>query len=211
MLFDIHVHSAFSDGTGSPKEIVDYARSIGLSGVAITDHDRIEGALEALRYATTDFTVIPGVEVSSKEGHILALNVRELVPRGLPAKETVDRIHALGGIAIAAHPFDSYRRGVGNLVLKLEFDAVEVANGHTLFNRIDVEKLCRKHGLRMVGGTDAHAKNEIGSVTVECDRPVLEAIKAGEVRIRSKNKPLLYYNHAKYLFKRRIGGYFEGH
>jgi len=93
------------------------AKRIGLSGIAVTDHNEIRGALEALKFSSSDFRVIPGVEVSSAAGHILALGVEEVVARGLPADETVDRIHALGGVAVAAHPFDRLRQGVGGLCI----------------------------------------------------------------------------------------------
>lgn len=204
MLFDIHVHSKFSDGIASPKEIIDYARKIGLSGIAITDHDTIEGSLDALKYATPDFIVVPGMEVSSKEGHILGLGITQNVPKGLFAKETVDRIHALGGLAIAAHPYDSWRSGVGDLILSVDFDAVEVANGHTLYNKKDVVSLCKKHGLTMVGGTDAHILAEVGSVSIECAGNPIDAIKSGQVKIRSKTKAALFYNHTMFLLKRKV-------
>ena len=69
----------------------------------MTDHNQIEGSLKIAR--ETDFLIIPGMEVSSADGHIVALNLKELIPRGLSAAETVDRIHRAGGIAIAVHPY----------------------------------------------------------------------------------------------------------
>ncbi|MCX6695784.1 MAG: PHP domain-containing protein [Candidatus Altiarchaeota archaeon] len=204
MRYDIHVHSSFSDGRSTPKEIVEHAKRIGLSGVAITDHDAIAGSLEALRYASKDFEVIPGMEVSSKDGHIIALDVKEVIPRDLSAKETVDRIHALGGIAIAAHPYDSWRNGVGDLILTAGFDAVEIENGHTLYNKKDVVGICKKHGLKMVGGTDAHLLEEVGSVTVECGKPFLEALKSGEIEVKSRNKAILLYNQGRFMTYHRL-------
>ncbi|MFH0863126.1 MAG: PHP domain-containing protein [Candidatus Altiarchaeota archaeon] len=204
MLFELHCHSRYSDGNGSPKQIVEYGRRIGLSGIAITDHDAIEGSLEAISYATDDFAVIPGFEVTAKEGHILGLNVRELVPRDLPAKETVGRIHALGGLAIAAHPYDRRRAGVGDLVLRLPFDAVEVLNGHTFANWKDPVKVCKNAGLRMVGGSDAHTTDEIGSVALEYEGDVLGAILAGKTGIRSKSRLQLFLRQGIGMVKRRL-------
>jgi len=204
MRYEIHVHSVFSDGAGAPREIVEHAKRMGLNGVVITDHDVIDGSLEAVKYATPDFTIIPGMEVSSKDGHILALNVRTLVARGLSAKETVDLIHAQGGLAIAAHPYDSWRRGVGDLILNAGFDAVEIVNGHTIYNKKDVVKICREHRIPMTGGSDAHLMGEIGSVVVECEKPLLEAIKSGELRILSRSKAGLFYNHLKFTLKRKL-------
>ncbi len=203
MLYDIHVHSSRSDGKASPAEIIEYARR-RLDGIAITDHDVIDGSLEALEYADGSFTVISGVEVSSLEGHILALGVKELVPRDLSAAETVERIHSLGGLAIAAHPYDTYRRGVGDLILELPFDAVEVVNGHTFGNTRDPVKTCADAGLPMVGGSDAHTLREIGSVTLDFNGELGAALKAGGVRIKSKPRVQMLINHGIGVIRRRL-------
>ncbi|MBM3309054.1 MAG: PHP domain-containing protein [Candidatus Altiarchaeales archaeon] len=206
MRLDIHVHSNYSDGIPTPEEIVEYCKSIGLNGVAITDHDCIEGSLQACKLASKDFTVIPGVEISAKEGHILALGIRELIEEDLSAEETVRRIHELGGIAIAAHPYDRYRRGVGDLILKIPFDAVEVLNGHTFTNTKNPEKIALQAKLPKVGGTDAHALGEIGNVSIVVEGNPLEAIKKGQVEIKSIGKGRLACSHAKTLFGRVAAG-----
>ncbi|MFH1403435.1 MAG: PHP domain-containing protein [Candidatus Altiarchaeota archaeon] len=206
MFYELHTHSNCSDGIPHPDEIVDYAKAIGLSGIAITDHNVIEGSLEALKLASADFTVIPGVEVSSVEGHILALNVRELVPRDMPAGETVERIHSLGGIAIAAHPYDLWRKGVGDLVLNLDFDAIEVYNGHTFGNSRNPVEAAGEVGLPMVGGSDAHTLGEIASVKVSVEGDVIESIKSGRVGIVKDALPTLLMKHAKGLVRRKILG-----
>ncbi len=101
---DLHVHSNYSkDSLITPKELVFYAKKRGLTAVAVTDHNQIEGSWKIAKEA--DFLVIPGMEVSSADGHIVALNLQDLIPRGLSARETVDRIHKAGGIAIAVHPY----------------------------------------------------------------------------------------------------------
>ncbi|MDD5112172.1 MAG: CehA/McbA family metallohydrolase [Candidatus Altiarchaeota archaeon] len=207
MRLDIHVHSCFSDGVPTPKEIVEHCRKIGLDGVAITDHDRIEGSLEALKYAGEGFMVITGVEVSSKDGHILALGVKEPVEAGLSAGETVKRIHALGGIAIAAHPYDRYRRGVGDAVLTVPFDAIEAVNGHTFGNTKDPMEMAAKSKLPMTGGTDAHSLAEIGNVSITTEKTdILDAIKKGDVRIRHVWPGLFPFWHARTLLDRFIAG-----
>jgi hypothetical protein len=207
MRLDIHVHSRFSDGVPTPEEIVEHCRKIGLNGVAITDHDAIEGSLEAMKYASADFIVIPGMEVSSKEGHILALGIKKQVESGLPAKETVERIHDLGGIAIAAHPYDSYRWGVGDLIMTAGFDAVEVVNGHTFGNTKNPREMALKANLPMVGGTDAHSLAEIGNVSITTDKTdILDAIKKGEVEIRHVWPGKFPYWHARTLLDRFMAG-----
>lgn len=185
--FDLHIHSRYSDGMNSPQEIVEYAQKIGLSGVAITDHDEIEGSLQALKFQGENFQVIPGLEVSSREGHILALGVKEMVEWDNSAQETVEKIHSLGGIAVATHPYDSFRMGVGDLIYRLDFDAVEVENGHTFRNRKNPLKMAQEKNLCMVGGSDAHTLGEIGSVTVLCkDCDILKAIRECQVKINSQ-------------------------
>lgn len=211
MLFEIHCHSSFSDGSSSPQAIIAYAKTF-LDGIAITDHDEIEGSLEAMENATNDFTVIPGMEVSSSDGHILALYVTEKVRRDLSAKDTVDAIHTLGGIAIAAHPFDKVRNGVGDLVLDVDFDAIEVVNGHTFKNTKDPMRVCMEHGLSMVGGSDAHLLREVGSVKVEFTSDLRDSISKKSVKVRANplinrwgNNMLSIINHKtkKILGKRR--------
>src|SRR4030066_2023958 len=111
---DLHVHSIYSnDSVITPKELVFYAKKRGLTAVAVTDHNQIEGALKIAK--ETDFPIIPGTEVSSLNGHIVGLNVNAPIPKGLSADETVDRIHKAGGIAIACHPFALLKGGTGEL------------------------------------------------------------------------------------------------
>src|SRR4030065_33390 len=84
---DLHVHTTYSkDSLITPKDLVYYAKKRGLDAVAVTDHNQLEGAYKIAK--ETDFLIIPGMEVSSNDGHIVALNVNELIPRGYSAVET---------------------------------------------------------------------------------------------------------------------------
>ena len=90
---DLHVHSKYSeDGIGTPKELIKSLKKKGLQGMAITDHNNIEGCIKTLKIAPKDFIVIPGIEISTLDGHILALNVKKKIPRKLSIEETVDII-----------------------------------------------------------------------------------------------------------------------
>ena len=123
------MHSNYSkDSLITPKELVFYAKKRGLNAVAVTDHNQIEGSLKIAK--ETDFLVIPGMEVSSADGHIVALNLQELIPRGLSAGETVDKIHAAGGIAIAVHPYAWFKGSLNTHVAEAKFDAVETLNAY---------------------------------------------------------------------------------
>ena len=178
---DLHVHSYYSyDSLITPKELVYYAKKRGLDGVAITDHDRIDGALKIAR--ETDFFIIPGIEISSMNGHVVALNLEEPVSKGLDAEETVDRIHENGGLAIACHPVTPFKISLGKKV-NTKFDAVEVINASALPFDHSVKRAKRiaSHlGLPMVAGTDAHYAPEIGSAytLVEAEPRVDEVVSA---------------------------------
>ena len=170
---DLHVHTRHSDGDDSPQDVLDWAARIGLDVLAITDHDEIAGAEEAAALAAERGDgpdVIVGSEVSSADGHILALFISEAVPAGLPARKTVDAIHEQGGIAIAAHPFwrnrpdRGYSYGVGELIHELPFDAVEVLNGGFTPSMIAANQRAAAEAGRLtaVGGSDAHVRRALG-------------------------------------------------
>ena len=75
---DLHIHSQYSeDGIGSPEEIIKNLKRRGLQGMTITDHNTLEGSLKAIKIAPKDFIVIPGVEISTLDGHLIALNIRK--------------------------------------------------------------------------------------------------------------------------------------
>ena len=104
---DIHVHTRYSDGHSSVAQVLEYADHIGLHVVAITDHDTIDGALEARRMARGfNVEVIVGEEVSTADGHLLVLFLERALPPGRPAPETIAAAHEQGALCIVAHPFD---------------------------------------------------------------------------------------------------------
>jgi predicted metal-dependent phosphoesterase TrpH len=105
---DIHIHTTYSaDGTARVEQVLDYfATQTDIRVLAITDHDEIRGALKARRLAHDyGLDVIVGEEVSTQEGHLLALFIEHFVPPHRPAAETIAAIHAQGGLCIAAHPY----------------------------------------------------------------------------------------------------------
>ncbi len=111
MKIDMHIHTSYSpDGMVEPVEVLKIAKKLGLSAVAITDHNEIKGALKAKNAKIID--VIVGEEVSTSAGHVLAYNIQSLIPRGLSVAETIDKIHECGGIAVIAHPY-RFWSGVG--------------------------------------------------------------------------------------------------
>ncbi|MCE5296888.1 MAG: PHP domain-containing protein [Euryarchaeota archaeon] len=187
MKFDLHIHTIYSpDGRNRVQDVIDILRSKGFAGAAITDHNSPEGGREALELDPEGFIVIPGIEVSSDSGHILALNVTEPIERGMSVIDTIDAIHAKGGIAIAAHPY-RYWSGLGEEnVIGRPFDAVEVLNARSNHvsndKAVDLARILKKP---VTGGSDSHENATLGAGYTEvpdgCDAAdkVIKAIMEG--------------------------------
>jgi predicted metal-dependent phosphoesterase TrpH len=185
---DLHVHTTYSsDSIITPEDLVFYARKRGLNVVAVTDHNQVGGARKIA--GETDFLIIPGTEVSSRDGHIIGLNVNEVIPRGLSADETVDRIHRAGGVAIACHPYALFKGSIGQHVTA-KFDAVETINASSFPFRSassKAEKLAERFRLPRVAGTDAHYGPVIGcAYTVIESELNLESILESIIKGRCK-------------------------
>ena len=158
----IHLHTYYShDSNLSPVRLVRAARRIGIDCLAVTDHNEIDGALEA--QALGGVRVIVGEEISSTDGHLLGLFLQERIPPGLSGEETCAAIHAQGGLALAPHPFcilceNSLQRNAWRLVEHL--DAVEVYNAQNPLPWEDARaaKLARRTGLPACVGMDAHLR-----------------------------------------------------
>jgi predicted metal-dependent phosphoesterase TrpH len=198
---DFHVHTRVSpDALDRPETVVEAARRAGLDAIAITDHDRSAAYARLCELGLADpsgrpvdgFLVIPGVEVSCVEGHVLVLGATFDSPESPLASEAVERAHELGAIAAAAHPFDRLRSGVGLATLqRVAFDAVEAWNSKTIeagSNR-SAGEFARSHGLPVIGGSDAHFAAALGRAhtLVTCDdfsvRGVLRAVLAHRTQV----------------------------
>ena len=193
---DLHVHTVYSpDSLITLEQLVFWAKKRGLTGVAVTDHDSVEGALKFAR--ETDFLIIPGTEVNSRDGHVVALNVREVIPKGLSAEETVERIHAVGGVAVACHPFALFKGNIGRHASG-KFDAVETINASASpFKRSvrKAEEVAARFKLPRVAGTDAHYAPAIGFAYTLVDAEpnvdaVVKAIANGRCQPFGESVPL---------------------
>ena len=200
---DLHMHTTASDGWPTPHELVDHAaRRARLDLIAVTDHDTIEGALRAREYAAkrARFHVIVGEEVSSRDGHIVALFLERRVRPGMSAAATVHSIHDQGGLAVAAHPFWRTQKrtrtgrvhGVGWLAAELDFDAIEVENatpGFYLFNQL-AHRLNLGLGAAELGCSDAHILDAVGRAFTEfpgkTPEALREAIESGKTTARRR-------------------------
>ena len=169
---DLHCHTSASfDSLASPRSVVRAAAARGLTHLAITDHDRIDGALEAraaAREVAPELTVIVGEEVRTAEGDLICLFLETAVPPGLPAAETIARVRDQGGLVGIPHPFDRFRgsllREAGLLSLVPTVDWVETHNARLMVgdgNRRAAE-LAGAHDLPGVAVSDAHSTLEVG-------------------------------------------------
>lgn len=168
---DLHIHTVHSDGAASVAEVLAHvAAAADLRVIAITDHDTIAGAREAQRLAP-DFgiDVVVGEEVSTQDGHLLALFIEASLPAGRPAAETIAAIHAQGGLAIAPHPFDRSVPSLGRMGLcraGWDFDAIEGFNAGVIWperrSNLMAQQAAQAAGLPAVGGSDAHTLATVG-------------------------------------------------
>jgi len=189
---DLHVHTCYSDdATSSLEEIIFYAKKKGLNGIAITDHDTLEGARKALKLASKrEFMIIPGIEVTTLQGHVLGLNITTFIPQNLSLVETVEKIHEAAGIAIAAHPIVFIKSHIKPRIASASnLDGVEVINSSAfpffLSTRLS-QALAERLKLPQTAGSDAHHASEIGTAytMVKADSDIdeiIEAIRNGAV------------------------------
>ncbi|HEB37681.1 MAG TPA: PHP domain-containing protein [Thermoplasmatales archaeon] len=160
MRIDLHIHSCYSeDGKGTPREIIKRLRKLGLDGACITDHNTVKGSLEALKEKIDDFVIVPGVEISTLEGHILAIGVKEDIPRDMHVDETVDLILDASGVPVVPHLFRMMsgikRKNLDLIVNKI--GAIEVFNSCSLpKTNVKVAKVAKELDLGGTGGSDAH-------------------------------------------------------
>ncbi|MDG5818016.1 PHP domain-containing protein [Natronococcus sp. A-GB7] len=205
---DFHVHSDDSYDGHEPIELVlEHAADIGLDGVVITDHDEIGESLRAAEIAPEYGLVgIPGVEVSTRHGHLLAIGVEERPDPGQPFMETVETVRDLGGVAIVPHPFQRSRHGVRKRHIE-DADAIEVYNSmlFTGYRNRRARTFARRREYPEIGASDAHYLPNVGRayteilVTPDAANPtkaeidgddLIDAILEGRTQIRGKRTPV---------------------
>ena len=178
---DLHVHTVASpDSKLSVEDALSAVRARGLDGLAITDHNSVasvEVALRLLRDEGSRWTgrngrpvvLVPGVEVSTREGHLLAYFVSRVPERDQSLERTIAEIHRMGGLAVLSHPFRRAHgagRSLGRPLPPL--DGIEGMNGHNHAQlNVRAQELAREAGLPMTGGSDAHRADEIGRCYTE--------------------------------------------
>ena len=193
LFIDLHAHTFRSgDSMMTIEDLALAAKSTGLHGFAITDHNSVEevkGLKGKYRLEDKGLLIVPGLEVTTAAGHILAYGDVGPIPTGMPTEEAVDRVISAGGVPVAAHPF-RLSTGIGEAVVRrCRFQAMEVFNGRTREGaNMKALALAKELKLPMTGGSDAHFPEQVGEVvTVFPDdatdiEAVLKAIKGGDCK-----------------------------
>ena len=174
-LADLHLHTLASDGLIGPRELVDHVeRHTDLNVIAVTDHDETAAALEAREYAAVRgyrVHVVPGVEVTTRDGHLLCLWLEDRPPALRPLLATAEWVRERGGLCVAPHPFTRWTHSLSARAVAACLNStssllagVEVLNA-SLAGRASRPRalaLAHAHGLAQLGASDAHMVSMIG-------------------------------------------------
>jgi hypothetical protein len=166
---DLHCHTRASfDSLATPAAVVRAAAARGLTHLLITDHDRIDGALEARAAAPDGLTVLVGEEIRTLDGDLIAAFIREPIPPGLSAAEAIAAVRVQGGLVGIPHPFDRFRgslgRGEALAAIAPLVDWIEIHNARIVAGSGNdrAAAFAIDHGLPGVAVSDAHSVPEVG-------------------------------------------------
>jgi len=202
---DTHVHTAASyDSEMSPTLLLEAAADTDLDAVAVTDHDTVRGARIAADLASDrDLVVITGCEVSTADGHLLAIGVDAAPEPGRPLPRTATAVRRQGGIAVVPHPFQRSRHGASRADID-EVDGVEVYNAQTVANirNEQARSYANEAGYAVFGASDAHRPGSVGLAATEVTLPrdvrpgadrIVKAMRAGRTRAVGRRTSTLQY------------------
>jgi hypothetical protein len=210
LVADLHMHTSWShDCSIDVDELLDHAEAEGLGAIAVTDHNVLGGALEAVERARArNLIVIPGEEVKTDgQGEVIGLFLREEIPKGLSFGETVAAIRDQGGLVYLPHPFDRMHAIPDPATVHrhlADIDVFEVYNARLLFEAYNDEALrfARKYDLTAGAGSDAHVLQGVGTGAVRLrrfDGPEEFLISLRSAEILRRPKSLVYLQGLKWV------------
>lgn len=214
---DLHNHSYYSpDSILSPVKMLQRAREQRLDVIAVTDHNTTRGGIAVRDLAAKrdpDIRVIVGEEVRTTNGEILGLFLTEDVQRDLSASETIDRIHAQGGLAGAPHPYDPFRTSLGDhlFAVRDKIDFIEALNARMIRSghNDNARQFATQHNIPMSAASDAHSPREVGRCFVEMPnyetpQQFLESLRAGRL-VGHLSSPLIHLVSRYSTIRRKLG------
>ena len=191
-MIDMHVHTNYSDSSGTVEEVIKTAKEKGLNGIAITDHDTLEGAKVAMNMQD-GVIVIPGEEIKTRNGEILALGIDEAVPEDLPIEEAIRIVHLQEGLVFIPHPtIPFFGRLKETDMRRLNIDGLEVFSAISPFADHYATKnmaIAKRFGLSTIAGSDSHFSETVGDAYTIIDAKdaklpsILEALRLGRTEL----------------------------
>lgn len=202
---DPHLHTVASyDGRTTPAELLERAADRGLDAVVVTDHDTVAGARRVAELAPAyDVVAIVGCEVSTADGHLLAIGVDAAPEPGRPLRETARVVGDEGGITVVPHPFQRSRHGArGDAIASV--DGVETYNAHALtgVRNAQAARFAAREGYPAFGGSDAHRPAGVGRATTAVRLPataptspeaIVAAMRAGRTTALGRRTSAVQY------------------
>jgi predicted metal-dependent phosphoesterase TrpH len=207
---DLHLHTSWShDCSIDVGDLLDHAEAQGLGAIAVTDHNVLGGALEAVERARgRRLVVIPGEEVkTADQGEVIGLFLREEIARGMSFEDTVVAIRSQGGLVYLPHPFDRLHAIPKPETLHRhlsEIDVFEVYNARLLFEAYNDEALrfARKYNLTPGAGSDAHVLAGVGTGAMRMRRfsgPEEFLVSLHDAEVLRRPKSLVYLQGLKWV------------
>lgn len=208
---DSHIHSCYSpDSNTKIEDIINTAIEKKLDVIAISDHNTIKGSQKAIATNKTDLLIIPSIEISTTQGHLIGFGCTEPITKDLSPQETIDKIHEQGGLAIVPHPYCFYRHGLlHENDEKLNFDAIETKNARFIVGYCNrkAKKLAADKNIPSLGASDAHYKDFIKDCysKIDCEKDMDSVLKATKKnKIKACGKGTSNIKLSQYLFNKNI-------
>lgn len=210
-----HIHTDYSDDSNtSVDDLLTIARECGVHCLAVTDHDTTEGARAVARAARGEFRVIVGEEISTRDGHLIGLFLKDTIEPGMSVRDSALAIREQGGLVIVPHPFNrlfgcSLRHRVEEILDLI--DAVEIANAQNLLQSPNhrARGFARRHGFPALVGADSHHRGYLDAChqwLPAFDKPASFLAALGEAHLVSRPHPMRYFfESAHVIAKSRLG------
>jgi predicted metal-dependent phosphoesterase TrpH len=191
---DLHLHTSRGDGMAEIVQLLEHTEAnTDLDLIAVTDHDQLEPALEArdlhARRGGYHFEVVTGVEITTLQGHLLALGIERPVPSFRSLTATIDAVHKQDGLCLIPHPLSWLTRSVGRRSIErvlarrpdgLWFDGIELSNQSPAGRQMDakIRRLNQRYNLPIGGGSDAHYLQVMGTAWTSFTGDGLSGLRA---------------------------------